>query len=132
MRDVLNGSTFHPSICSWHPLAKSSANISLICLIGLGMRPGVRQVWMQYVPQQALQNSFLMHGILALSALHLAYLSNYQETKYLQLCDKHQSIALKRFREILSGTQIDGQMISWIMRLPDGVSVYETPSMRMR
>ena len=89
------------------------------------MRPGVRHLWMQYVPQQARQHAFLMHGILALSALHLAYLSNYQETKYLQLCDKHQSIALKRFREILSG-EIDPSVSDALFALSATISVRHT------
>lgn len=86
------------------------------------MRPGVRAVWMQYVPQQARKHAFLMHGILALSALHLAYLSGYQDSKYLQLCDKHQTIALKRFREILSG-DIDPSVSDALFALSATISV---------
>lgn len=70
--------------------------------IGASMRPDVRDIWRQYVPQQALKHPFLMHGILALSALHLAYLQQYKAPRYLRLSDKHQALALKQFRSILA------------------------------
>lgn len=43
-----------------------------------------------------------MHGLLALSALHLASLHPDQATKYARFCDKHQAIALAKYRSILS------------------------------
>ena len=69
---------------------------------GLGTRKQVEYLWQEYIPQQALKHTFLMHGLLALSALHLAYRNPTTSTRYLQLCDKHQSIALSSFRTSLS------------------------------
>lgn len=43
-----------------------------------------------------------MHGILALSALHLAYLKPEEASKYARLSDKHQAIALAKYRSILA------------------------------
>lgn len=43
-----------------------------------------------------------MHGLLALSALHLASLNPDQAHKYARLCDKHQTIALAKYRSILA------------------------------
>lgn len=47
-----------------------------------------------------------MHGLLALSALHLAFLHPSQAHKYARLCDKHQAIALTKYRSILA-SEID-------------------------
>lgn len=68
----------------------------------LGVRENVVHLWHDYIPQQALEHPFLMHGLLALSALHLAYFRPHRSSEYLQTCDKHQDIALRKFREILS------------------------------
>lgn len=43
-----------------------------------------------------------MHGVLALSALHIACTNPAKAEKYTQLCDKHQTIALASYRDILS------------------------------
>jgi hypothetical protein len=50
-----------------------------------------------------------MHGILALAALHLAYLQPSSSARQLHTCDKHQAIALEQFRSILS-SPIDPQL----------------------
>jgi hypothetical protein len=63
-----------------------------------------------------------MHGILALSALHLAYLRQYNSPKYLQLCDKHQTIALKKFRDILA-SEIDPEVADALFALAATISV---------
>ena len=78
--------------------------------------------WRDYIPKQALKHSFLMHGILALSALHLAYLHRYEATEYLQLCDKHQTVALKKFRTILS-SEIDPDVADALFALASTISV---------
>lgn len=43
-----------------------------------------------------------MHGLLALSALHLACLQPEEALKYARLSDKHQAIALAKYRSILA------------------------------
>lgn len=58
-------------------------------------------IWRDALPKIALQNSYLMHGILALSALHLAYSHPGDWRRYLQAFDRHQSVALASFREAL-------------------------------
>ena len=78
--------------------------------------------WRDYIPTQAIQHSFLMHGILAFSALHLAYLHRYKSAQYLQLCDKHQAVALKKFRTILS-SDIDPEMADSLFALASIISV---------
>lgn len=67
----------------------------------VGVREDLRHLWRDYIPQQAIEHPFLMHGILALAALHLAYLQPSSSARQLQTCDKHQAIALEKFRSIL-------------------------------
>lgn len=82
----------------------------------LGVREKVVHLWHDYVPQQALKHPFLMHGLLAFAALHLAYLRPTSSSKYLQLCDKHQSIALRKFRSILS-SPTDPELLDALLAL---------------
>jgi len=75
----------------------------------VGVREELIHLWRDYIPQQAIQHPFLMHGILALAALHLAYLRPSSSVRQLQTCDKHQAIALEKFRSILS-SPVDPQL----------------------
>lgn len=89
---------------------------------GFGARREVEHLWQDYIPQQAMKHTFLMHGLLALSALHLAYLNPSSSSKYLQLCDKHQAIALQKFRAILS-SNIDPSLADALFALSSTISV---------
>ncbi|KAJ5580212.1 uncharacterized protein N7459_006197 [Penicillium hispanicum] len=61
-------------------------------------------VWRKRVPEEALSHPFLMHGILALSALHLARTGpdKSQRASYLNRAVSHQNQALALFRELLT------------------------------
>ncbi|KAG2419080.1 hypothetical protein HFD88_002184 [Aspergillus terreus] len=56
-------------------------------------------VWSQYVMEEAVAWPFLMHGILSLSALHLARLRPDNRATYLSLSVAHQDPGLSSFRE---------------------------------
>lgn len=60
-------------------------------------------VWRNIVPEEALSHPFLMHGILALSALHLARTGPdpSHRASYLNRAVAHQNQALALFRELL-------------------------------
>ncbi|KAJ5096326.1 hypothetical protein NUU61_005682 [Penicillium alfredii] len=60
-------------------------------------------IWRNIVPDEALSHSFLMHGILALSALHLARTGPEPSRRagYLNRAVAHQNQALALFRELL-------------------------------
>jgi hypothetical protein len=60
-------------------------------------------IWCNIVPKEALSHPFLMHSILALSALHLSRTGPRQSRRalYLNLAVAHQSQALALFCEIL-------------------------------
>ena len=59
-------------------------------------------VFQEHIPEEAAKHTFLMHGVLALSALHLAMMRPAQVNKYASLCDKHQASALASYRQILT------------------------------
>lgn len=58
-------------------------------------------VWQHIVPQEALQHAFLMHGILAVSALHLAHLRPSYSQYYTDVSMHHYTSAVEQFRTIL-------------------------------
>ncbi|GAD98416.1 C6 zinc finger domain protein [Paecilomyces variotii No. 5] len=59
-------------------------------------------VWQQAIPREALSHPFLMRGILAMSALHLAAsTSGPQKAAYIRTAVAHQDQALALFREML-------------------------------
>ncbi|CAK7216676.1 hypothetical protein SCUCBS95973_002887 [Sporothrix curviconia] len=60
------------------------------------------QVWRALVPQEALQMPFLMHGILGLSALHLARATPARRAVLLTAAETHQAQSLTQFRSNLS------------------------------
>lgn len=60
-------------------------------------------LWQNTVPQLAFQSPFLMHGIFAISALHLASLHPERSNELILSASKHQHIALQEFRAALSG-----------------------------
>lgn len=68
----------------------------------LGASVRLQHVWQEHIPNEAAKHSFLMHGVLALSALHIACSKPTQAAKYASLCDKHQASALASYRQILT------------------------------
>lgn len=68
----------------------------------LGSNVRLQHVWQEHIPSEAAKHSFLMHGVLALAALHIASTKPSQAAKYASLCDKHQASALASYRHILS------------------------------
>lgn len=57
-------------------------------------------IWLQLVPQLAYKNEFLLHGILACAALHMAYLDSDQRQYAIRAC-VHQEMAIPSFREAI-------------------------------
>lgn len=91
-------------------------------LSSLGAREKVTHLWRYYIPQQALKHPFLMHGLLAFAALHLAYLTPDDSLKYLRICDKHQAVALERFRAVLS-SPVDPELLDALFALAATLSL---------
>ncbi|PYH88924.1 C6 transcription factor [Aspergillus ellipticus CBS 707.79] len=67
----------------------------------LSERGKIRDVWHIEVPKIAYSFEFLMHGILSLSALHLAYTRPERHSHYLSSSNFHMALGLQTFRIIL-------------------------------
>ena len=66
-----------------------------------------RQVWRTDVPDIAAKHPFLMHGVLACSALHLASINPAERQRYQLIAAHHQSIALPEFRAEIENPNVD-------------------------
>lgn len=62
----------------------------------------IRQLWQYEVLNEALKYPFLMHGLLAISALHLADKDPDSTAEYLPLLIHHQNMAISSFRNALA------------------------------
>lgn len=65
-------------------------------------REDARHVWRVIIPMEGYSNRYVMHGILAIAALHKAYLYSTQKTKYIKAASHHLALGLKEFRELLA------------------------------
>jgi hypothetical protein len=80
--------------------------------LSLSSTPEVQQVWARTIIQIALQHRFLLHGVLAISALHVAYTRPSSTKEYRELVDyaaQHQTIALSLFQKALASPTPGGQ-----------------------
>ncbi|KAF7190205.1 hypothetical protein HII31_08536 [Pseudocercospora fuligena] len=91
----------------------------------LGIREDFQHLWREYIPREAIKHPFLMHGILALSALHIAFEQPENADKYLRLCDKHQTKALELFRTVLM-TDITPDVSTALFALSTTISILST------
>ncbi|PNP60891.1 hypothetical protein FNYG_14378 [Fusarium nygamai] len=67
----------------------------------ISSRTEVRQLWQSVVPEEAVTYPFLAHGMLALSAMHLASLRPSQRSRYEQCCRQHQDEAIPGYRRAI-------------------------------
>ncbi|KAK9244586.1 hypothetical protein V1506DRAFT_540908 [Lipomyces tetrasporus] len=71
-----------------------------------GQAPEIQEIWKTVVPKEALAHRFLMHGLLALSALHLCQINSGDKgpsrVMYTEIATRHQSLALSSFRSELN------------------------------
>ncbi|KAH8695043.1 C6 zinc finger protein [Talaromyces proteolyticus] len=64
--------------------------------------PDLHDLWQSQVVQLGLRHEFLLRGILAVSALHLAYLHPHRRESLALRADAHHSTALEIFRDVLN------------------------------
>ncbi|KAK9360724.1 hypothetical protein V1504DRAFT_453755 [Lipomyces starkeyi] len=68
--------------------------------------PEIQEIWKTVIPKEALAHHFLMHGLLALSALHLIQINSGDKSPsqmmYVEIATRHQSLALSSFRPELN------------------------------
>lgn len=70
----------------------------------IALREDSRHVWRVVMPTEAYSNKYLMHGILAIAAVHRAYLypDPTQKEKYIKTSAYHLATGLKEFRELIA------------------------------
>ena len=68
----------------------------------LAMTPELRIIWRNTIPEEAAKHPFLMHGILAISAMHLADKDPSSTNEFLPLSIHHQNLAISSFRTALT------------------------------
>lgn len=68
----------------------------------LSDQPQSHRLWQIAVPQEAFRHDFLMRGLLAVAALHLAHLRPEKQEGYRQVAVQHQHLALSSFRLVMS------------------------------
>ncbi|RFU35493.1 hypothetical protein B7463_g857, partial [Scytalidium lignicola] len=66
-----------------------------------------RGMWQSTIPQLAHQNAFLMHGLLACAALHLAVTDSSQQRDYAIIASTHQGDAMRLFRTAITNLSKD-------------------------
>ncbi|KAH7139941.1 hypothetical protein B0J13DRAFT_69143 [Dactylonectria estremocensis] len=67
----------------------------------ISSRTEVLQLWQTVIPEDAITCPFLVHGMLALSAMHLASLRSSQRGRYEQCCRRHQNKAIPDYRRAI-------------------------------
>ena len=72
--------------------------------VTLSGRPLIQQTMGLVVPSEATTNSCLMHGLLALSALHLSQFDLKDQRYYRAAAVRHQNLALPSLRALLNNT----------------------------
>lgn len=72
----------------------------------LARRQQMQEAWQVAFPTLAYSYEFLMHGILALSALHLGYLKPENYSRYTTSSRFHISLGLRSFRKLLSSPTV--------------------------
>ncbi|KAF2106213.1 hypothetical protein BDV96DRAFT_337334 [Lophiotrema nucula] len=67
----------------------------------ISVRDDIRDMWRLVAPKQAIVHHFLMHELLAFSALHLAYSQQEQRKAFYALGIHHQDLAIRAMRRML-------------------------------
>jgi Fungal specific transcription factor domain len=68
----------------------------------LSNRPELQRIWQQVLPRIAFTDHFLLHGILAFSALHLARSQPERKTLLYSEASAHHNIGLRMFKNAMS------------------------------
>lgn len=73
----------------------------------LALREDLRYIWRVIVPQEGYDRPFVLHGILAVAAVHKAELVPSSRRTYLNLGTYYQSVGLEAFRNVMQNVGKD-------------------------
>ncbi|KAF7587789.1 hypothetical protein BBP40_006699 [Aspergillus hancockii] len=94
----------------------------------LARRLDMQATWQSVFPKIAYTYEFLMHGILALSAQHLAYLKPEQYSRYLTYSRFHISLGLRTFRKVILNPTLDNCCALFAFSSIIMVYIYASPT----
>lgn len=86
----------------WGLIAELMHHFCTVTCNTLAIREDARHVWRVIIPTEGYANKYVMHGILAIAAIHRAYLYPAQKEKYTKASAYHLAAGLKEFRELIS------------------------------
>ncbi|TQN71774.1 Sterol uptake control protein 2 [Colletotrichum shisoi] len=90
-----------PTIELWGHGLELMHHYSLHTANTMSSKPEMQHVWRVAIPEIGYECPFVMHGILAIAALHKAYLLPPERDTYLDLATSHQTAGLEGFRAVL-------------------------------
>jgi hypothetical protein len=82
---------------------------TIVCLNIAG--PKVVHIWKVTIPHMALEHRFLMHGILALSAMHLSQLIPQRKTDLVTFAAASEHLALPPFRSFIAKQKLEAEQL---------------------
>ncbi|KAL2817578.1 hypothetical protein BJX63DRAFT_385449 [Aspergillus granulosus] len=91
-------------------------------------RPQMQETWQVAIPEIAYSYEFLMHGLLGLSALHLAYLKPERYSHYLAGAGFHMSLGLRSYRQIILSPSSDNCSALFSFSALIMVYIYASPT----
>ncbi|CAL5866781.1 uncharacterized protein PFLUO_LOCUS991 [Penicillium psychrofluorescens] len=91
-----------PSKEDWALDLELMHHFSTVTCNTLAIRPDVRHTWQSVVPVEAYSNEYVMHGLLAIAAMHRSYLYPAQRDRYTKASAYHQAAGLKEFRDLIA------------------------------
>jgi hypothetical protein len=94
----------------------------------IARRPQMQETWQVVIPEVAYSYEFLMHGILGLSALHLAYLKPERYSHYLAGAGFHMSLGLRSYRRVLLSPSRDNCYALFCFSSLIMVYIYASPT----
>jgi hypothetical protein len=86
----------------WGMVAELMHHFCTVTCNTIALREDARHVWKVVIPTEGYANKYVMHGILAIAAIHRAYLYPANKDKYTKASAYHLAAGLKDFRELIS------------------------------
>ncbi|KAH7168176.1 alkaline-phosphatase-like protein [Fusarium sp. MPI-SDFR-AT-0072] len=99
-----------PSLELWRSDIELMHHWNTIAADSLSVRPDICHIWRITIPCEGYRHLFVMHGILALSAIHKSFLLPQDRKRYRALSDYHQVVGSERFRSALQSIDSENSM----------------------
>ncbi|KAJ5624898.1 hypothetical protein N7510_001207 [Penicillium lagena] len=91
-----------PSKEDWALDLELMHHFSTVTCNTIAVRPDARYTWQYVLPTEGYSNEYVMHGLLAMAAMHCSYLYPAQRDRYSKASAYHQAAGLKEFRDLIA------------------------------